>query len=46
MPVMLAARYSPAVNMIKLTNEREIDPYLWEHPNDKRWRPPVRRRVF
>jgi hypothetical protein len=35
-----------AVNMIKLTNEREIDPYLWEHPNNERWRPPVRRRVF
>jgi hypothetical protein len=39
-------RYSPAVNMIRLTNEREIDPYLWEHPNDERWRPPVRPRVF
>jgi hypothetical protein len=25
-------RYSPPVRMIKLTKEREIDPYPWVHP--------------
>jgi hypothetical protein len=26
-------RYSPPVRMIKLTREREIDPYPWVHPD-------------
>ena len=29
-------RYSPPVHIIKLTQEREITPYLWVHPNDER----------
>ena len=29
-------RYSPPVHMIKLTKEREIDPYLWVHPDEER----------
>jgi hypothetical protein len=29
-------RYSPPVHMIKLTKEREIDPYLWVHPDEDR----------
>jgi hypothetical protein len=27
-------RYAPLVHMIKLTQEREITPYPWVHPND------------
>jgi hypothetical protein len=27
-------RYAPPVHMIKLTQEREITPYLWTHPDD------------
>jgi len=27
-------RYSPPVHMIKLTQEREITPYVWVHPDD------------
>jgi hypothetical protein len=27
-------RYSPPVHMIKLTQQREIAPYVWVHPND------------
>jgi len=27
---------SPPVNMIRLTKEREIDPYLWVHPDEER----------
>jgi hypothetical protein len=27
-------RYAPPVHMIKLTQEREITPYVWVHPND------------
>jgi hypothetical protein len=27
-------RYAPPVHMIKLTQEREIAPYLWTHPDD------------
>jgi hypothetical protein len=29
-------RYSPPVNMIKLTETREIAPYAWVHPDDDR----------
>jgi hypothetical protein len=31
------SRSSPSVNMIKLTKERKIDPYLWVHPDEERW---------
>jgi hypothetical protein len=27
-------RYSPRVHMIKLTEQREITPYFWSHPDD------------
>jgi hypothetical protein len=27
-------RYAPPVHMIKLTQEREITPYAWVHPDD------------
>jgi len=27
-------RYAPPVHMIKLTQEREITPYVWVHPNE------------
>jgi hypothetical protein len=29
-------RYSPSVHMIKLTQQREIAPYKWVHPDDER----------
>jgi hypothetical protein len=29
-------RYARPVHMIKLTNEREITPYPWVHPDDDR----------
>jgi hypothetical protein len=29
-----ARRYRPPVHMIKLTQQREITPYLWVHPDD------------
>jgi hypothetical protein len=29
-------RYSPPVHMIKLTQQREITPYAWVHPDDER----------
>jgi hypothetical protein len=29
-----SARYSPRVDMIKLTMQREITPYKWVHPDD------------
>jgi Fe-S-cluster-containing hydrogenase component 2 len=29
-------RYAPPVHMIKLTQEREITPYVWVHPDDER----------
>src|ERR1700704_4924457 len=35
-------RYKPPVHMIKLTQEREITPYVWVHPDDdrrERWPP-------
>jgi hypothetical protein len=30
------SRYSPPVHMIKLTEAREIVPYIWVHPDDER----------
>jgi hypothetical protein len=36
MPVMQEGRYAPPVHMIKLTQEREITPYVWVHPDDDR----------
>jgi hypothetical protein len=29
-------RYAPSVHMIKLTETREITPYLWVHPDEER----------
>jgi hypothetical protein len=29
-------RYSPRVHMIKLTQQLEITPYKWVHPDDDR----------
>ena len=29
-------RYKPPVHMIKLTQEREITPYVWVHPDEER----------
>ena len=29
-------RYAPPVHMIKLTENREITPYLWVHPDEDR----------
>src|SRR5438045_1089981 len=29
-------RYAPGVHMIKLTEAREITPYLWGHPREER----------
>jgi hypothetical protein len=29
-------RYKPPVHMIKLTEAREITPYVWVHPDDER----------
>jgi hypothetical protein len=29
-------RYAPPVHMIKLTETREITPYLWVHPDEER----------
>ncbi|HVD72390.1 MAG TPA: hypothetical protein VNC81_02240 [Xanthobacteraceae bacterium] len=29
-------RYKPPVHMIKLTQEREIMPYVWVHPDEER----------
>jgi hypothetical protein len=29
-------RYAPPVHMIKLTERREITPYLWVHPDEER----------
>jgi hypothetical protein len=34
MPVMPDTRYSPRVHMVKLTQQREITPYKWVHPDD------------
>jgi hypothetical protein len=29
-------RYAPPVHMIELTQEREIRPYVWVHPDEDR----------
>jgi hypothetical protein len=29
-------RYAPPVHMVKLTQEREITPYVWAHPDEDR----------
>jgi len=29
-------RYSPPVRMIKLTQQRELSPYVWVHPDEER----------
>jgi hypothetical protein len=31
--------YAPPVHMIKLTETREITPYVWVHLDDERWAP-------
>jgi hypothetical protein len=36
MPILPDARYSRPVRMIKLTEAREITPYVWVHPDDDR----------
>jgi hypothetical protein len=39
-------RYAPPVHMIKLTETREITPYIWVHPDDYDGaRPPGPRRA-
>ena len=30
-------KYAPPVHMIRLTEEREITPYVWMHPEEERW---------
>src|SRR6476469_6413769 len=35
-------RYKPPVRMIKLTEQREIMPYKWVHPDEERWKYSVR----
>ena len=29
--------WTPPARMIKLTKEREIEPYPWVHPDEERW---------
>src|SRR6266849_4067331 len=29
-------RYKPPLHLIKLTQEREVAPYVWVHPDDER----------
>jgi hypothetical protein len=36
MPVMPQGRHAPLVHMIKLTEQREITPYFWVHPDEER----------
>jgi hypothetical protein len=36
MPGGKKGRYAPPVHMIKLTETREIKPYVWVHPNEER----------
>jgi hypothetical protein len=31
----MPGRYAPPVHMIKLTETREIAPYVWAHPDDE-----------
>jgi hypothetical protein len=35
-------RYAPPVHVIKLTQEREITPYVWGHPDEERMRAQLR----
>jgi hypothetical protein len=32
----IKGRYAPPAHMIKLTETREITPYVWVHPDEKR----------
>jgi hypothetical protein len=34
MQVMQEARYVAPVRMMKLTQEREVTPYVWVHPDE------------
>jgi hypothetical protein len=36
MPVVQKSAKSPPVHMIKLTETREITPYVWVHPDEER----------
>jgi hypothetical protein len=36
MPIVQEGRYAPPVHIIKLTEEREITPYKWVHPDEDR----------
>jgi hypothetical protein len=36
MPLMRNAALKAAVYMVKLTQEREITPYVWVHPDEER----------
>jgi hypothetical protein len=36
MPIMPEGRYPPSVHMIRLTQEREITPYVWVYPDEDR----------
>jgi hypothetical protein len=36
MPVMLEGPLGAAVHMIKLTETREIPPYVWVYPDEER----------
>jgi len=36
MQVMQEARYAAPVHMMKLTQEREVTPYVWVHPDENR----------
>ena len=38
MPGGKKGRYAPPVHMIKLTETREITPYVWVHPDEERSR--------
>uniref|UniRef100_E6VQ26 Uncharacterized protein n=1 Tax=Rhodopseudomonas palustris (strain DX-1) TaxID=652103 RepID=E6VQ26_RHOPX len=31
-----ASRYRPPVRLVKLTSQREISPYKWDHPSNER----------
>jgi hypothetical protein len=36
MPLLRAPRYSPPVRVIKLTEQRELSPYVSVHPDEER----------
>jgi hypothetical protein len=36
MMVNCKPRHAPPVHMIRLTEQREITPYLWVHPDEER----------